>query len=156
VVGTVLTAGEHARQGGDGPVLQAGADDAVARLGEHRPEARPQLLAQPGQVLPPGQLAVPIHDPERDPQVAGHPGRVERVAGDRHAAQAAEFRAQSVQQVPVRLAQPGEDGPGRVRCRHEGPAQFLGQRPDQLGHQLLAQARHLPAQFLTAHLGQSG
>ena len=39
--------------------------------------------------------------------MGGQPGQIPRVPRDLHAAEAAELRAERVQQAPVRLAQPG-------------------------------------------------
>ena len=80
---------------------------------------------------------------------SGTLAEVPRVGGHGDAGHRAQLAGDRLQQGLSRGAarpDPSERGAGVVGHRHEVGAQRLGQRADQRGHQLLAQARHLPVE----------
>jgi hypothetical protein len=84
-----VAAGDHAGQRSDGPVAQPGRRDAASRLGQQLLQPWAQPLPQLTDVLPAGQLAAIVGDPERHPQVLRQPGQIPRLARNLHPADAA-------------------------------------------------------------------
>ncbi len=143
---------EYPGQLADAPRRQAGAGDRGRRLGQHRPQPRPELALELRDVLALGQDAAGVGHPDGDPQVPRQLGQIPGVARHAHPAQRPQFAGHGVAQVPRRLAEAGDDLPRHVRRRHQVTPQRLGQRPDHLGDQLGAQPRHLPGEFRRVHL----
>ena len=97
-----------------------------------------------------------VDHPERRPQVVGDLGPVPRLraARARRSSRAGTAPARRAAAPPRRRG--GEELARDVGRRHEVDPQLLGQRPDQRGHQLLAQPRHLPGERVGVDLVERG
>ena len=118
-------------------------------LGERGVERRLERGLERLEVLAAGLLgAGVVDDPVGRPEVRRHLLPVPRVARHDHAGRRAQVALQRVEQRLVAGRHPREELLGRVGRGHERDPQVLGQAAQQAGHQLLAQAGHVPGEVV--------
>ena len=157
-----LAVREHPRQLAERPLGQPLADQRAGPGRQRGPQPGPELTLQLRQVLAGGQdlrparPAASVGHPEVDPQVRRQLPGVELLGRHPDAAQPQQLTRQHLGDLALRGLsggiQRGEHLPGHVGGGDQLAAPRLGQGPDQLGDQFLAQARDLPGELLGPRL----